>query len=437
MYSPTFSHVTSHAAPSQSTAMSLLPQMLWPIVLLEFTLLALVVGWYCFESIHRIHAQTETRAELIAQALEHRGQSTPVVEALSRMAESLAANRDVKEITVIDRSTMMIRNSNQANLVGQPINKHPNPILRQAMEKAISSSTTSRGSYLDNSYLYLVPTLIPTTTAGQTSLRGIIMVEIDITSQWTALKRDMLVFALTSGLLICTTILLIYGLLYRHIYRPLTSIRNTMQTYTHGNRNASAPALTSFEFNEVATSLNTMIRKQNENEEQLSSYANQMEMLTLDMETARDEALRANSMKSEFMATMSHEIRTPMNGVIGMTDLLLESGLNSKQAHYARTVQQSADALLSLIDDILDFSKIEAGKIELEKSPFNLTSTLESLGDMLAVKARDKALELVLHLDPDLPAMFVGDSARLRQVLINLVGNAIKFTHHGYVMLAV
>ena len=426
----------SAACTQSRSRMALLPQMLWPVILLEFTLLALVVAWYSHESFQRINQQTETQAELIAQAMEHRGQSSSVQESINRMAENFVSNRNIEEISIVDVTTQNIRNSSNPTLINHPLSSHPDPRIGRELQQL--HDYKSHGFYNGNNYVYLMPTVLPSTTNNQsTYYKCIIVVELNVIMPWQTLWRDILVFTLAGCILIFTTILLFYGLLYFHIYKPLRSISNTMQRYSHGQRQAEVPTLTSTEFNHVATSMNAMLHQQSEDEEQLSTYAAQMEVLTMDMEKARDDALLANQVKSEFMATMSHEIRTPMNGVIGMTDLLLDSGLNSKQAHYARTVQQSAEALLSLIDDILDFSKIEAGKIELERTTFNITEMFESLGDILAVKARDKALEMVMQIDPTLPQTFVGDPSRLRQILVNLIGNAIKFTHHGYVMLSV
>ena len=166
---------------------------------------------------------------------------------------------------------------------------------------------------------------------------------------------------------------------------------------------------------------------------ELSDTNKELKTTISELNVAKKAAESANLAKSQFLANMSHEIRTPLNGIIGMTEVLLKSGLTGRQQHFAATIKSSSDSLLAIINDILDFSKIEAGRLTLESTPFNLLDTLDDLIEIFSEQAEWKEIKLKTEIDPEVPFSVEGDPVRLRQVLINLVGNALKFTEEGHI----
>ena len=163
----------------------------------------------------------------------------------------------------------------------------------------------------------------------------------------------------------------------------------------------------------------------------------ELKMREAELSEARQRAVLADRAKSEFLANMSHEIRTPMNGVLGMAELLAKSNLDPKQKTFTDIIVKSGNALLTIINDILDFSKIDAGQLVLDPAPFNLAEAIEDVATLVSTRAKEKDLELIVRIEPRLESLFVGDVGRIRQIVTNLLGNAVKFTDEGHVLVDV
>jgi signal transduction histidine kinase/DNA-binding response OmpR family regulator len=238
----------------------------------------------------------------------------------------------------------------------------------------------------------------------------------------------------TLGLLVSLAVLIVGVLISlfvaERISRSVTALRHAANRIADGDYSTRVAATTGDEIGDLARAFAVMAEKVSAQLEALARQA-------LELAEARDTALEATRAKSAFLATMSHEIRTPMNGVLGMLDLLREERLTAEQLDFAETAYRSADALLTIINDVLDFSKIEAGRLTLETIDFDPVGIVEEVTCLLAERADAKRLDFISDIAPDVPRAVQGDPTRLRQILLNLTGNALKFTEYGSVVVRV
>lgn len=404
------------------------------IILLPCLVLAITLGsYFSLDRFHQQHQQFRQQATLLAQQTAL--QAYPLFE----------SSQQNQVITL--QHYMALPNLRSISLLnsGQEVIQHVGPSTMQQTSDLFIENETQR--FETNKTIVLrAPVFSPNDTL-HTRLLGWVEMELNTDQQKLIQFKSLF----TNTLLIVAFSLLAIFIAYRtssRITRPLHQVTDTLNELESGNLNARISLSEQTELNELATGINTMAASLQKAQQELQDNVEQatedlketldeLEVQNIELNMARHTALEASKTKSDFLANMSHEIRTPLNGIIGFSKLLEKTRLNKRQMDYLNTIEASSSSLLSIINDILDFSKIEAGKLVLDSVPLHLRDLTDEVLTMLAPEAHKKGIELAALVYQDVPYEIMGDPVRLKQVLTNLINNAIKFTESGSVIVRV
>lgn len=392
-----------------------------------------------------------TLATMMAQSSEY-AVYTENQEALRRTVAALHSTPEVAYVAILSRTNQPLLEQSFAALASIP----PSQLYSTSIPTGTVQTEDITAGGIDFVIIVapiLTRTALPTdelflesTDAGSSSA-AIGYIRVALSQQ--PLQAYLRQFVLGTGTVVIVVLLaglLLALVLMRTITQPLLALQEATRLIAAGNFAIDIRSGGAYEVDQLASSFRRMTTQLQTSQQQVLDYQQSLEtkvtertrQLEATIQEARrlaEEAQAASIAKSQFLANMSHEIRTPMNGVLGMTELLVTTQLTDRQRHMVDTVHRSGTALLSIINDILDFSKIEAGKLELEQIPFGLRQTIEEAVELFADPAGKKGLELTCFIPAETPETVIGDPVRLRQVLLNLIGNAVKFTERGEVSL--
>ncbi|WP_339487366.1 response regulator [Pseudomonas sp. EL_65y_Pfl2_R95] len=415
------------------------------LTLLPTSLLAFLLGGYfIWAQFSNLQSQLLQRGEMIAEQLAPL--SAPAflrgdLSVLQRIASQSLEQPDVRAVSLLDKNKVLLAHAGPRML-------NPMPTVGSGTEKL----TAKRSN--DDATRFLLPVFehhlgLTGEPPHQSSDELVGWVELELSHHATLLSgyHSLLTSLLLVAAGLAVTALLALRMSYS-INEPLRRVKVGVSQLKEGKLETRLPPLGSQELDELASGINRMAEALQNAQEELQHSIDQatedvrqnletIEIQNIELDFARKEALEASRIKSEFLANMSHEIRTPLNGILGFTNLLQKSELTPRQQDYLSTIEKSADNLLGIINEILDFSKIEAGKLVLENIPFNLRELIQDTLTILAPTAHEKHLELLSLVYRDTPLALLGDPLRLKQILTNLVNNAIKFTREGSIVVRV
>ncbi|WDY59220.1 response regulator [Pseudomonas sp. PSKL.D1] len=410
------------------------------LALLPASLMALVLGSY-FTWLQQDQLRTqllqrgkmiaEQLAPLAAPAMARKGQAQ-----LERIASQTLEQADVRAVGFLAPDRSPLAHAGPSMINQAPSGGTGNQVLERSGNDATRYLMPVFGHHRD-----LATDAVP---AEAERLLG--WVEIELSHDGTLLRGYRNLFTSLLLILGCLMLSVLLAMrMSRTINDPIARIKHAVNQLKDGHLEERLPAMGSHELDELARGINRMAETLHNAHEELQHSIDQatedvrqnletIEIQNIELDMARKEALEASRIKSEFLANMSHEIRTPLNGILGFTHLLQKSELTPRQLDYLNTIEKSADNLLGIINEILDFSKIEAGKLVLDSIPFNLRDLVQDTLTILAPAAHAKQLELLSLIYRDTPSSLVGDPLRLKQILTNLVSNAIKFTREGTIV---
>jgi len=410
---------------------------LLPTALTMFTL----VGYFTYSSIQDIGTTLNERGKNLSKYLSQIsefGVFSGNIELLENLIKKTLDEDDVQKITISDNNNDII--TSITNKASKNSNDKPYSFLIKERLLVFESNILNTEIEINDFYLE------PDKDATKEKLGKVILVmsSLNTTEQQVNIFFRSLIIVFTG--LVLSTILALY--ISQDVINPIQSLTNAVKRVAAGNLNVHVNINTSGELETLVKGFNNMTEELSISRHNLQNQVNsatsilkntleELEKKNITLDISKSQAMDASRIKSEFLANMSHEIRTPMNGIIGFIELLSKTKLSEQQYQYLDTIHTSSNNLLTIINDILDFSKIESGKLDIEIIEFDLLELIEDIITIMLPLTQKKQIELVFHRVADMPRFLFGDPVRIRQILLNLIGNAIKFTQSGYVAIRI